>query len=243
MVTIVISSRASIQSDSVSESARVSEFVVIRPGAVVHDDVVLEAHVVVESGATIGPGSHVFHGAIIGKPPARSPSFAREAETLSRLEIGPGCSIGAHAVIHMGVQLGARSVVGDGAWIRENAVIGTATIVGTRVCVAYSARIGDRVKVMNLSNIAGFSVIEDDVFVGAGVITSNDNELGRVGYVDDQIRGPWLKRGCAIGSGACILPGVSIGERTIVGAGAVVTKDLEANVVAYGIPAKVVRRG
>ena len=84
-------------------------------------------------------------------------------------------------------------------------------------------------------------VIEDDVFVGPGVITTNDDEMRR-GRVSSELEPPVLRRGCKIGGGAILTPGVEIGEEAFVAAGAVVTRDVPRRTLVAGVPAKPVRK-
>jgi acetyltransferase-like isoleucine patch superfamily enzyme len=88
--------------------------------------------------------------------------------------------------------------------------------------------------------LTAFTVVEDDVFVGPGAITTNDDTMGRhpreVGS-----RGPILRRACRVGGGAVLTPGVEIGEEAFVAAGAVVTHDVPARALVMGVPARIVR--
>jgi acetyltransferase-like isoleucine patch superfamily enzyme len=83
-------------------------------------------------------------------------------------------------------------------------------------------------------------VIEEHVFIGMGVITSNDNDvyLSRFGVRGEAQRGPIVRRLAVIGSAATILPNVVIGEGALVGAGAVVTRDVPAWTLVTGVPAR-----
>ena len=81
--------------------------------------------------------------------------------------------------------------------------------------------------------------MEDDVFVGPGVMTTNDDTMARCGP-GYELRGPILRRACRVGAGVVLTPGVEIGEEAFVGAGAVVTRDVPARSVAFGVPARVV---
>lgn len=106
-----------------------------------------------------------------------------------------------------------------------------------------SIKIGKRVVVMNncLMMGAGGITIDDDVMVAANVqLISNNHDL-----YDHQIltcKPVHLKRNCWIGAGATILPGITVGENAVVAAAAVVTKDVEANTVVGGNPARVIKR-
>jgi acetyltransferase-like isoleucine patch superfamily enzyme len=88
--------------------------------------------------------------------------------------------------------------------------------------------------------LTAYSVVEDDVFVGPAVVTSNDDTMGRHGP-EYALRGAVLRRACRIGTGVVLVPGVEVGEEAYVAAGAVVTRDVPANAVVMGVPARVVR--
>jgi UDP-2-acetamido-3-amino-2,3-dideoxy-glucuronate N-acetyltransferase len=126
--------------------------------------------------------------------------------------------------------------------------IGSGTRIGTFVEIQRGARIGERCKVQSHSFICDGVEIGDEVFVGHGVTFVNDknpratNEAGGL-----QTEAEWkllttvVERAASLGSGATILGGVRIGERAVVGAGAVVTRDVPAGATVVGNPAKPVR--
>ena len=127
--------------------------------------------------------------------------------------------------------------------------IGDESKIGTFVEIQKGARLGKRVKVSSHTFICEGVTIEDEVFVGHGVMFTNDlypratNTAGALQSEADWECIPTLvKRGASIGSNATILCGVTIGERAIVGAGAVVTHDIPAGAIAAGNPARVIRQ-
>lgn len=106
-----------------------------------------------------------------------------------------------------------------------------------------NVKIGRNVVVMNnaLFMAAGGITIEDDVLVAANAqLISNNHDLHDHAVLT--CKPVLLKRNCWIGAGATILPGVTVGENAVIGAGAVVTKDVEANTVVGGNPARVIKR-
>ncbi|PIG92520.1 acyltransferase [Gloeocapsopsis sp. IPPAS B-1203] len=125
--------------------------------------------------------------------------------------------------------------------------IGDETKIGTFVEIQKNVAIGSRCKVSSHTFICEGVVIEDEVFVGHGVMFTNDlyphatNQDGSL-----QTEADWsvietrVKRRASIGSNATILPGVTIGENAIVGAGAVVTCDVPDNTTVVGVPARIV---
>ena len=84
------------------------------------------------------------------------------------------------------------------------------------------------------------SLVEEDAFLGPGVVLANDNTMGRHSP-EEPLRGPVLRRACRIGAGTVICPGVEIGEEAFVAAGTVVTADVPARAVVVGVPARKLR--
>jgi UDP-2-acetamido-3-amino-2,3-dideoxy-glucuronate N-acetyltransferase len=125
--------------------------------------------------------------------------------------------------------------------------IGDGTRIGTFVEIQRGARIGARCKVSSHTFICEGVTIEDEVFIGHGVTFTNDTYPrattgGALQTANDWSVEPTLvKKGVSIGSGATILCNVVIGENAIVGAGAVVTKDVPPGTIVAGNPARVLR--
>jgi acetyltransferase-like isoleucine patch superfamily enzyme len=139
-----------------------------------------------------------------------------------------------------GAVIAAGCVIGDQAHVRERATIGAGSMVGRGVSVDNDVRIGARVRMQTNAYITAWSVVEDDVFIAPGVITTNDPTAGRRAP-GQELRGPTLRRACRIGAGAVLLPGIEVGEEAFVAAGAVVTTDVPPRAVVRGVPARVVR--
>jgi acetyltransferase-like isoleucine patch superfamily enzyme len=158
-----------------------------------------------------------------------------------QLEIGSDCAIGPSAVIMYDVKIGDHVLIGNGVSIRENTRIGSYVLLSTSVSINYNTRIGDHVDVRDQSHITGNAIIEDGVFIGIGVSTSNDNDLRKRAYDPTTVIGQTIRRNAMIGSGAILMPGVEIGEGAFVAAGAVVTKDVRPGYLVMGVPAREVR--
>jgi acetyltransferase-like isoleucine patch superfamily enzyme len=156
------------------------------------------------------------------------------------VEIGSDVRIGGNVVIHAGVRIGDDCLIGDLAQIREGARIGAGSVIGAGSAVDPEVTLGERVKVQTHCYLTTGAVIEDDVFIGPGVTMTNDNTMGRHAP-GEPLDGPKLRRGCRIGGGAVLCPGVEIGEEGFVGAGAVVTDDVAPRAVMLGVPARQVR--
>ncbi len=126
--------------------------------------------------------------------------------------------------------------------------IGDDVRIGAFVEIQKGAKIGNRCKISSHSFICEGVTLEDEVFVGHHVVFTNDlypratTEEGQLQTdADWQCIPTLVKRGVSIGSGAVLLCGITVGERAIIGAGSVVTKDVPPGMIVAGNPARVVR--
>ncbi len=156
-------------------------------------------------------------------------------------------AVSSHQLIAPDVKLG-RGVRIYGFTNLYGCEIGDDSKIGTFVEIQKGARIGSRCKISSHTFICEGVVIEDEVFVGHGVTFINDR-YPRATNADGspQTDADWkcvptvVKRGAAIGSGSTLLCGITVGERAMVGAGSVVTRDVPAGAVVAGNPARVLR--
>lgn len=125
--------------------------------------------------------------------------------------------------------------------------IGSGSCIGPFVEIQAGCVVGDRCKVSSHSFLCEGVTLQDEVFVGHGVMFTNDrypgstNPDGSLKSADDwTCEATHVGRGASIGSNATILPGVRIGAWALIGAGAVVTKDVPQYAVVTGVPARVV---
>jgi UDP-2-acetamido-3-amino-2,3-dideoxy-glucuronate N-acetyltransferase len=125
--------------------------------------------------------------------------------------------------------------------------IGDETKVGAFVEIQKNASVGARCKISSHTFICEGVTIEDEVFIGHGVMFINDRLPRATAAGALQTEKDWkvvptkVCRGASIGSGAAILCGITIGERALVGAGAVVTKDVAPDATVAGVPARLLR--
>jgi UDP-2-acetamido-3-amino-2,3-dideoxy-glucuronate N-acetyltransferase len=197
------------------------------------------AHVVVHAGTIVGAGCAIEDHAVLGKRPRLAPGSSA-AGAVGALQLGAEAKVCCGAVVFAGARIGAGSIVGDQAYVRERSEVGPGSVIGRGSVVDNDVRVGARVRVQTSVYLTAFTTIEDDVFVGPGATTTNDDTMNRHGP-ETPLRGATLRRACRVGGGAVLTPGVEVGEEAFVAAGAVVTRDVPARAVVMGVPARVVR--
>lgn len=125
--------------------------------------------------------------------------------------------------------------------ILKEAVIGSQCNINYNVFIENNVRIGDRVTIKPGVQLWDGIEIEDDVFIGPNATFTNDL-FPRSGNRNFELQKTYIKKGASIGANATILAGITIGEHAMVGAGSVVTNDVEANTIVIGNPARVLRK-
>ncbi len=201
----------------------------------IHETAVVFEGTVLGDGVAIGPGS------VVGKQPTLGRSSTAKRDALGPLEVGEGTAILALAVVFAGTRLGRNVVVGDQACVRERCQIGDEVVIGRGSLVENDVTIGARTRIQANAYVTAYSTLEEDVFIAPGVVTTNDNYMGRTEKRLDEMRGPTIRRGARIGGGAVLLPGIEIGEEAFVGAGAVVVRNVAPRTVVVGNPARLLR--
>ena len=196
---------------------------------------------VVYPGTEIGDDVVIGDNAVVGKPPTLGKSSTTAADGLAPLVIGAGTRILAGAVVFAGSSLGRGVIVGDQACVRERCRIGDDVVVGRGSLVENDTTVGARTRIQANAYVTAYSELEEDVFIAPGVVTTNDNFMGRTEERRALMRGPLIRRGARIGGGAVLLPGVEIGEEAFVGAGSVVLRDVPPRAVVVGNPARQIR--
>ena len=196
---------------------------------------------IVYPGTKLGEGVKVLEHAVVGKQPALSPRSTAKREELSPAEIGDGTIVSTGAVVFAGTKVGARVILGDQSCLRERVVVGDDVVIGRGSLVENDTTIGAMTKIQAEAYITAYSTLEEHVFIAPCVVTTNDNFMGRTERRHELIKGPTIRRGARIGGGAILLPGIEIGADAFIGAGAVVTKNVQARMVVVGNPARVMR--
>jgi acetyltransferase-like isoleucine patch superfamily enzyme len=179
----------------------------------------------------IGEGSIVCDGVVLGFP--------------SRARMGssgfPGSVIGKNAFIRTGTVIYCDVTIGDffqtghNVLIREQTTIGNQVSIGTGAIIEGQTSIGNRVNIQSLVYVPTRTNIGDDVFIGPNAVLTNDPYPPHGG---NDLHGPLIGRGVSIGANATILPGIEIGEESLVAAGAIVTRNVPPEKLAIGSPAR-----
>ena len=224
---------------SIGSNSSLGQFCVIEENVQIGEDCQIGHHVVIRAGTIIGNGVRIDDHTTIGKQPMKSPrSVMTSDKQQAPAHIGDDCLIGASVIIYAGAQLSHHILVADLATIREEVTIGAYTIVGRGVAIENKCTIGERCKLETNVYITAYSQIEDDVFVAPGVLTSNDNFMGRTEERFKHFKGVTIRRGGRLGVGAVILPGKEIASEAVVAAGGVLTRDTEPGIIYAGVPAR-----
>lgn len=235
-------------SNIISNKAKLGENITFAKNIIIEDNVTignnchLGYNVVIRKGTKIANNVRIDDNAVIGKYPMRaSLSIFKDEKNLPPTSIGDNCLIGANTVIYIGSNISNNVLVADLASIIENTTISEYTIVGRGVTIENYVKIGKRCKLESECYITAYSELEDYVFIAPGVVTSNDNFLGRTEERFKHFKGITVKKGGRIGANAVILPGKTIGEDALIAAGSVVTKDVPPRKIVMGSPASVIR--
>lgn len=227
---------------SIGQGTAFGNFCVIGDNVTIGKGCVVGNNVVIHRDTVIGDNVRIDDGSVIGKLPMRAANTAvTKDEALPPCTINNNCIVGTNVVIYRGSKIGEKVLIADLSTVRENVTIGKATIVGRGVAIENKCTIGKYVKLETNVYITAYSEIEDRVFVAPCVATSNDNFVGRTAERFKHFKGVILKRGARVGVNATILPGKVIAEDSLVGAGALVTKDTPPRKIVVGAPAKPLR--
>lgn len=175
--------------------------------------------------ATIGSNCTIEDGVVLGHA-----SDEYEKPTV----VGDDATIRRGTVVYATAEIGDRFTTGHDALVREHTCAGDDVLVGTQATIDGDATLGSGVRLQTGAYVPKETVIGDYVFLGPYAVLTNDRYPLRS---EEGLRGPRIADNVTIGANATVLPGVSIGERSFVAAGAVVTEDVPPETLAVGAPA------
>lgn len=158
-----------------------------------------------------------------------------------RVVIGDNALIRSHTVIYFGNKIGRNFKAGNGVNIRENNKIGDDVSIGTHSVIEHGVLIEDNVRIHSNVFIPELSVLKKNCWIGPNVVLTNAH-LPLCPNRPKCFRGAIVESGAKIGANVTILPGIRIGGNSVVGAGAVVMKNVPDGMVAVGNPARVVKK-
>lgn len=177
----------------------------------------------------------IFHGKVnIGERTIVEDNVILGNKEEGELSIGENSIIRSGTIIYSVVKIGNNFRSGHNVLIRENTEIGDNVLVGTNSVIDGDCKIGNNVSIQTGVYVTRCTMIEDGVFLGPLCVTTNDKYM-KYGV---KLKGPIIKRNARIGANSTIFPAVTIGEGAVIGAGAVVTKDVAPGDTVIGNPAR-----
>lgn len=192
----------------------------IHETAIIHDNVVLGSGVLVEAHCIIGQPFRGYQG--------------------EQTVIGDGAVIRSGTCIYAGNRIGKNFQTGHKANIRELNEIGDRVSIGTLSVVEHHVTIGNDVRLHTQVFVPEYSVLESHAWLGPNVVLTNALYPTHPD-VKAQLKGPTIREHARIGANATVLPGVDIGTYALIGAGSVVTKNVNERTIVAGNPARFIR--
>jgi acetyltransferase-like isoleucine patch superfamily enzyme len=188
---------------------------------------------IIHRGVCLGTNADIGPFALIGEPGGQHP--ANPPGTY----IGDDAVIRSHTVIYAGNLIGRMLRTGHGTLIREDNRIGDSVSIGSHSVIEHHVAIGRDVRIHSNVFVPEYSILEDACWIGPNAVLTNAR-YPRSRDVKTLLRGPLLRCRSRIGANVTILPGVVVGEDALVGAGAVVVRDVPAGKIVVGNPARVI---
>jgi len=202
----------------------------------------LEGNNVILGPAMIGEGSLIGRNVIVGYPARKSikafhftePFDIGKYDSISKgAKVGRGCLIRSGTVIYETATIDDGVETGHNVLIREGSTIGERSRIGSSTQLDGTVMIGRDVNIQSNAYLPHLTVVEDGAFIAPYVCFTNDPYPP-----SKRLAGVTVEKKAIIGANACIVAGVTIGENSVVGAGSLATKDVPANTVVMGVPAR-----
>jgi acetyltransferase-like isoleucine patch superfamily enzyme len=185
-------------------------------------------HVILGRNSRLGPWS------LIGEPPE-----GRSENTQPKTVIGDNALIRSHTVIYAGNRIGNNFRTGHHVLIREFNRIGDDVSIGSGCSIEHHVEIGRGVRLHSGVFIPEYSILEEGCWLGPGVILTNAKYPGSLA-AKSKLKGPRIEKNARIGANVTLLPGVVVGANALVGAGAVITRNVGPGKVVIGNPGRIV---
>ncbi len=221
----------------IHSSVKIGQDVTIKEGVIIGENVIIEDNVYIDYGCIIRDNVHIKRGSFIG---ARSilgeylmDFYKDKTNKIHPVVIGENALIRTENVIYGDTLIGNNFQSGHKVTIREKTKLGNSVRIGTLSDIQGDCEIGDYVSIHSNVHIGQKSKINDYVWIFPYVVLTNDPTPP-----SDEMLGVTIESFAIISTGSILLPGVHINEDSLVGAGAIVTKDIEKETVVVGNPAK-----
>lgn len=223
----------------VGENVKFGKNVVIRHNCIIEDDVtigdnvLIDSNTIVRSHSTIGSGTSIGSNCIVGEN--LMDFYIDHKKHQHPLVIGENALIRSGTIIYGDSIIGINFQTGHNVTIREKAQIGDDVSIGTLSDIQGNCRIGNYVRMHSNVHIGQLSVIDDFVWIFPYVVLTNDPTPPSENFV-----GVHICSFAIVATNSIIMPGITIGQDALIGAGAIVTKDVSEYAVAVGNPAKAI---
>ena len=197
----------------------------VHPSARIGEGTVIGEFSVVRANVVLGDGCRIGSHCLLGEP-----SSGEDGP----LVIGAGAVIRSHSVVYAGSRIGVNLTTGHGVTIRERSALGDGVQIGTNTELQGDLTVGDYTRTQSSVFIPKYCTIGRFVWLMPFVCLTNDPRPPS----DPADEGPTIEDYAVLAARVVVLPGVRIGARSVVGAQSLVTRDVEADTVVMGTPAK-----
>ena len=217
--------------------------VVIGDNAVLGDECIIGDNVQIRE-SVLGNGVKVERNALVGYSTITgwfSTGKKEKEDDPGPAELGDGCLVRTDAVIYRGAKIGGNCWINHKALVREFSLIGQNTSIGSMADIEGYCTIGSYCSINSQAYVAAKSELGDYVFLGPQAVTANDSPIGYRRDLPEEMEGPAIEFGVAVGARSVIMPRIRLGSEAVIGAGSVVNRDVPKCMLAYGVPARVIR--
>ena len=229
----------------VNKDAFIGIFSIIGKGVKIEKDVYISNDVKIYGNALIQSGTYIGENCIIGHPQqSELLTIVKNKMNITDYEsplisIGRNCTIRAGNIIYSEVSIGNNCQTGHNVMIREKTSIGNNNVIGTNTVIDGNVTIGNNNSIQTGVYIPLYCTIGNNVFMGPLSKLTNDKYMKRKEY---KLNGVKIEDEVSLGANSVILPGITLKKGTMVGSGAVVTKNTNENDIVVGNPAKLLKK-
>ena len=188
---------------------------------------------IINENVILAENSHIEEFCILGHNSNNS--------RINKTIIGKNSVIRAGTYIYIGNKIGINFSTGNKVNIREDNIIKDNVSIGTLTNIEHNIFIGNNVRIHSQVFIPEFSKIEDNVWLGPNVVLTNALYPNHKN-AKKNLKGPKICVNAKVGANVTILPGLTVGENSLIGAGSIITKDVPDNVVVIGAKGEIINK-